>query len=121
MHIPMCSKRHAQQLRPERDVFALDRARKALVLHLLLHARDLDIGNRPGRLHQRAGGQESCQLVAGKQSAVQVRLRRHARVVCMRQERVQDLLRPALFAQEPHPDKRVLRGGRVPFVVHIVQ
>ena len=85
-----------QQLRPTRNILPLHRPRERLILHLLLHARHLDITNRLRRLHQRTSRQKSRQFIAGKQRLLQMRLPRHARIVRMRQNRLQHTLRPTL-------------------------
>src|SRR6185437_13970948 len=110
-----------QQLRSMRNILALHRPRERLILHLLLHARDLHLGNLLCRLHQRTRRQETRQLIARIQRAVEMRLRLHARIIRVRQNRMQNLLRPSLLAQVIHSHKRMLVRCRMPLVVEVVQ
>jgi hypothetical protein len=63
---------HTQLFGALNHILAVDAAGKSLVLELLAHAGRLYIGNGFGRFDQRARGQKSGKLIAGKEHLVQM-------------------------------------------------
>ena len=73
------------------------------------------------RLHQRAGGEEAGELVAGKERLVEMRFGHDAGVVRVGQDGVQHFLGPAVAAEVGDADEGVLGGRGVALVVEIVE
>jgi len=111
----------AQLRRALHNIFPIDTPGEGLVLHLFAYARHFNVGDRLGRLDQRARGQETGQFVAGEQAPGEMRHPRHSSVLGMAENRGAQFLRPALPFEFAHAHHRMLRSGGVPLVVEIVQ
>src|SRR4029077_5359175 len=69
----------------------------------------------------RARMDEARELVAGEERLLQRCVARQAEMLCMREHRLDDLLRIALLAQDRGAVLRMLVEGRVHLVVEVVQ
>src|SRR6266571_7426442 len=78
---------HAQLQGASIDVQAVDRAREAFVLELLLHRAGLEPRDGAPGPHERAGGDEARELIAGVEAAVEQGDSRTAGVVGVRSDR----------------------------------
>jgi len=91
--------RDGEFFRAFNHIFAIYPPRKGFVLHAFLYRTGLQIQNAFGRADVRAGGNETGEFVAGKESFLELGIARHARVIRVRKNRADDFFWIALLAK----------------------
>src|ERR687891_1393737 len=110
----------AEQLGPRGDLLAVHARREGGLLELLLDRLRLERLDPVGA-HEAAGVHEAGELVAGEEGALERRVAGQLEVLRMGEDGLDDLLRPALLAQDGRAVLRVLVERGVHLVVEVVE
>ena len=110
----------AEELRAGVDLVAVDSRGEGRLLQLLAHRLRLE-AVEAGRADEPAGVDESGQLVTREEDLLELRVARHREVLGMREDRLDQLLRVALLAQDRRAVLRMLVERGVDLVVEVVE
>ena len=116
----MLVERELQQLGAGVDLVAVHAGCEGRLLQLLLHGLRLE-PVEPGRPDEPARVDEAGQLVAREEHLLELRVPRHREVLGVGEDRVDQLVRIPLLAQDRRAVLRMLVERRVDLVVEVVE
>src|SRR5450755_2268769 len=102
------------------DVVTADGAGEGFVLHFFPDGLGFNLRQRLVGFHQRGGGDESGELVASEQRLLKHALTRDSAVVGMRQDGAANVFGIAAIFQDLAAFERMVLGGRIFFVIEVV-
>src|SRR5207302_2226419 len=110
----------AELLRAAVDLVPVHAGRERRLLQLLPHRLRLE-ALEAGRPYEGARMDEAGELVAGEERLLERRVARHGEVLGVREHGLDDVLGPALLAEDRRTVLRMLIEGGVDLVVEVVQ